>query len=233
MYTRSALFRLNAGSEPVFGRERAFKAERGDIAAAAHCRTLAAARGWSADAGAGAPSVSRLKLLVGERHARLARQVGERLAADVDHHALDRAAEERPRPVSHVVVTDRLGARISKSEPAAAKTELARLRHDFLLRDLLLADVEAQRPLRRQTLVLLLERSGDEEMAGREWLLGHDGLEALPDEVVDVLQLTAAHVERVAAEAGALRNNHAAGLLGLDFELGRDRVGAVADVRRD
>src|SRR5262249_11772084 len=53
------------------------------------------------------------------------------------------------------------------------------------------------------------------------------------DEVVDVLQLTAAHVERVAAEAGALRDDHAAGLLGLDLELGRDRVGAVADARRD
>ena len=68
-------------------------------------------------------------------------------------------------------------------------------------------------------------------MSGRDRLARLDDLDALADEVVDVLQRAAADVEGVAAEARSLREDHAAGLRRLDLALGGDRVGAVADVR--
>src|SRR5215213_3617383 len=76
-------------------------------------------------------------LLAGERRACFGGQVDERFAADVDEHAFDGAADERPGRVACVIVADGLGPGASDDQAAAAESELAGLGLDRVLADLL------------------------------------------------------------------------------------------------
>ena len=64
-----------------------------------------------------------------------------------------------------------------------------------------------QRALGGHRVALPLERGGDDDVPGRERLVGLDDLHELADEVVDVLELAVVDVEGVAAEARALRED--------------------------
>src|SRR5436190_19129504 len=70
-----------------------------------------------------------------ERHLRLGCEVDEGGAADVHGRALDRAADERPRIVTRIVVRDGLGALLADVQPLAGEGELARLGRDLSLAD--------------------------------------------------------------------------------------------------
>src|SRR4051794_25783209 len=88
-------------------------------------------------------------LLASEEGLRLPREVDERLAADVDEHAVDGAAGERPRRAAGVVVGHRRRPVEPDVEPLAREGELPGLGADAALADLLVADVERERALRR------------------------------------------------------------------------------------
>src|SRR5215813_12366170 len=79
-----------------------------------------------------------------ERRRRLPGQVDERLAADVDHGLVDRAAGERPRRLAWIVVRDRSAALLPDVQALAGERELGRLGSDPPLTDGLVADVERQ-----------------------------------------------------------------------------------------
>ena len=70
-------------------------------------------------------------------------------------------------------------------------------------------------------------------VAGRDRYGGFDDLLDHADPVVDVLQLAVFDVEGMAAESGAVREQHAGRLCGGDGDLDCDGVGAVAEVRCD
>jgi hypothetical protein len=70
-------------------------------------------------------------------------------------------------------------------------------------------------------------------VAGGQRLGRGDDLLDVADEVVDVLELAVLDVEGVAAEPGPVGEQDPSGLLGVDGDLDRDGVGAVADVRGD
>ena len=65
------------------------------------------------------------------------------------------------------------------------------------------------------------------EFLGHELLLGFDA-----EEVVDVVQLAVLDEQCVAAEAGAVREDHPGGVGG-DVDVGDDLVGPATDVDRD
>src|SRR5262249_51267975 len=112
------------------------------------------------------------------------------------------------------------------------KREIRGLGLDLALAYCLVADVQGERAYRRHRVPLLLERGGEDDVAERDGLGGLDHLLLEADEVVDVLQLAVLDVERMPAEAGALREQYAARFFGVDRHLDGDRVRAVADVRR-
>src|SRR5512133_257100 len=169
-------------------------------------------------------------LLAGERGACFGGQVDEGFAADVDEDAFDGAADERPGRVACVVVGDWLGPGASDDQAAAAQSELAGLRPDRILTELLVADIETEGALGGHGVALLFEGGGQDDVAAWDGLVGLDDLLELPDEVVDVLEPAILHVQGVAAEPRALGEDDAASFRRLDLHLGGDRVGAVADV---
>jgi hypothetical protein len=69
--------------------------------------------------------------------------------------------------------------------------------------------------------------------AGRDGLLGGDGLDALAEPVVDVVEAAVADEQAVAAADPAVGEQHPLGLGGVDADAGGDSVGAAADVDRD
>ncbi len=157
------------------------------------------------------------------------------LSAHVDEHAPDRPAGEAPRRRSRVVVGDRLAAVTADAQPLAADGELARLGLDPALADLAVAVVERQDAVRdagRVLAVLVEGRGQDHLVAGWNHLGGDDLLLDAADEVVDVVQQAVLDVQRVAAEPGAVREQHPLRPLVRDVAQGADRVGPVADVDR-
>ena len=154
-------------------------------------------------------------LLPGQHRDGLALEVDVGLAADVDGDAVDRAAGERPRRVAGVVVGDRLAAVAPDAQPLAGERELARLGLDAALADLAVAVVERQRAARDagRVLAVLLEArpTGSGCSPVGQVLGGDDLLLDDADEVVDVVQPVVLDVERVAAEAAAVGEQHALG----------------------
>src|SRR4051794_21816134 len=149
---------------------------------------------------------------------RLLLQIDDRLARDVDDRLLDRAAGERVRRGARVVVRDRLGRVLADVQSLADEREVAGLRHQRPLPHLLVPDVERQRAGGGHALVLLRERRREDHAADRDVDRRLHDLLLDPDEVVDVLQPAVLDVERVAAEARAVREQDAAGLGRLDVD---------------
>src|SRR3954447_4684525 len=173
--------------------------------------------------------------LAGHHRDGLALEVDVGLAADVDRHAVDRAADERVRRFARVAVGDGVAAVAPDAQPVAGDRELARLRLDAPLADLHLAVEERQRADRHagRILALLLEGGGqDQLLPGRHVLVGDDLLLEAPDEAVDVVQPVVLDVQGVAAEARAVREQDAVGARHVDVDDSADRVGAVAEVDR-
>src|SRR5215469_1568932 len=86
-----------------------------------------------------------------ERRGCLPGKVDERLAADVDHCLVDRAADERPRWIPGIVVGDRFAAVLADVQPLAGEREEGGLCLDPTLPDGLVAHVERQRALGRHS----------------------------------------------------------------------------------
>src|SRR5277367_1598982 len=167
-----------------------------------------------------------------EGHARLGSQVGEGLAADVDRRALDRAAGEGPGRLARVVVGDRLGAVLADVEPLPGDGELAWLGLDATPPDFPFACMQGQGALGWHRVALALEGGRDDYVADRQRLGRLDDLLKVADEVVGVLELAVLDVQGVAAEPGPMGEQDSTGVRRVDGDLDRDRVRAVADVRR-
>ena len=111
------------------------------------------------------------------------------------------------------------------------RREVARLGHDRALPDLLVVDVQRDRPGRGHRVALAYERRAEmtTDRSAPPGRLHH--LLVAADEVVGVLELAVLDVQRVAAEACAVREQDAVGSADSISTLDRDRVTAVADVR--
>jgi LuxR family transcriptional regulator, maltose regulon positive regulatory protein len=141
-----------------------------------------------------------IELLPGVGRGGLPGQIHEGLAADVDDHAADGAAGERPGALTGIVVGDRLGSGPPHDQAAAPEAELPGLGYDLSLARLLIPDVQAQQALRRHRVALPLEGRRQDHMPGRDALRGLHHLHGLTDEVVHIRQLPVLDVQGVAAE---------------------------------
>src|SRR5829696_951016 len=174
----------------------------------------------------------RSPLFAGHHGDGLFLEVDERLTGDVDDRLGDGAAGEGERVGAGVVGRDRLARVLAHVQALADQREVARLGHDPALADLLVVDEQGQRHGGRQAVALLDEGGRQQHLAGRDLPGGLDRLLVAADEVVDVLELSVLDVQGVAAEAGAVREQHPGGVLGPDVDLDGDAVAAVADVGR-
>src|SRR3954452_18515668 len=185
----------------------------------------------SARAGTG-PSI---RLLARHHRDGLAFAVDVRLAAAVDRDAVDGPACEGPWRGTGVVAGDRVAAVSSDAQPFPTQRELARLGLDPPLADLDVAVEQRQRPDRHsgRVLALLLEGGGEDQvLAGGQLGVRDDLLLEAAYEAVDVVQPVVLDVERVAAEAGAVREQHALSAGLRDVDQRTDCVRAIADVDR-
>ena len=193
------------------------------------------------DGALGSAVVPRFELTSAWRHSRISIAAASRSRSTYGSPLTSTATRlivppvKRYGPLAGVVVGDRLAAVAADAEALAGDHELAGLGLDAALADLLVAVVEregAGRDAGRVLAVLVEGGRQDQVLAGRHVLGRDDLLLEHADEVVDVVQPVVLDVEGVAAEARAVREEHALRARRRDVDQRADREGAVADVDR-
>src|SRR6516164_9782013 len=106
--------------------------------------------------------------VAGKRHLGFLGEIGERLAADVDHRFVDRPADEWVGVLAWVVVGDGLGGVLADVQALACQRKVPRLRLDASLADSLVSDVKRERSLGRHRVALPRKRRRDDNVAGRD-----------------------------------------------------------------